>query len=145
MTGKILQLPENTVVATGVFMRTNNPPAFPEPLAAAEFAPRAGSDLQGFWVGKIGGGKSAVDIQIKIAEASDGTFRADFYSQGTVRQPTTVGYDGTTIKLIPMNGYGMFEGQLRNGTEMIGDWIQGGYHTRTTLIQTNYYQFQGAK
>jgi hypothetical protein len=39
----------------------------------------------------------------------------------------------------------MIEGQLRNGTEMIGDWIQGGYNTRTTLIQTNYYQFPGAK
>jgi len=142
MTGKILQLPGNTVVATGVFIRTNNPAPFPEPLADYEFAPRPGSDLQGFWAGKVGGGKTAVRIRVKIAEAPDGTFRADFYSQGTVRQPTTVGYDGTTIKLMPMNGYGMFEGQLRNGgKEMAGDWIQGGYHTRTTLMQTNYSEY----
>jgi hypothetical protein len=145
MNGKILQLPGNTVIATGVFMRTKHPDSFPEALTEAEFAPRAGSDLQGFWAGKIGGGKSAVDIQIKIAEASDGTFRADFYSQSTNRQPTTVSYDGTDVNLMPVNGYGMFEGRLRNGIEMTGDWIQSGYHTRTTLIQTNYDQFPGVK
>jgi RNA polymerase sigma factor (sigma-70 family) len=142
MTGKILQLPDNTVVATAVFLRTNNPTPYPEALTDAEFAPRPGSDLQGFWAGKIGGGKSALRIRIKIAETDDGTFRADFYSQGTVRQPTTVSYDGSVVKLMPMNGFGMFEGQLRNrGKEMTGEWLQGGYHTAATLIQTNYSEY----
>jgi hypothetical protein len=81
-------------------------------LTDAEFAPHAGSDLQGFWVGMIGRGKSAIHIQIKIAEASDGIFRGDFYcpDQHADRQPTAVSYDGTIVKLMTMAGYGLFEG-----------------------------------
>ena len=123
-----------------VFSRTTNPPAFPEPLADSEFAPRAGSDLQGFWTGAIKIGKNGLRINIKIAEPSDGTFRADIYvpDQGTNRQPTSVSYDGTTVKLMPMAGYGMFQGELRNGgTEMAGKWIQGGQQLPTTFTRAN--------
>ena len=123
-----------------VFRRTSNPPSFPEPLADAEFVPRAGSDLQGFWKGVIKTGKNGLEVNIKIGEASDGTFRADFYCppQGGVRQPTSVSYDGTTVKLMPMAGYGMFQGTLRNGgREMTGNWIQKGGHVPTTFTRAN--------
>jgi hypothetical protein len=150
MTGKILQLPNNAVVATVVFTRTNNPTPFPEPLTDAEFAPRFGSDLQGFWAGQIGRGKGGLRIQIKIADNSDGTFRADFFvpDQGGNRQPMAVSHDGTAVKLMPIDGFGMFEGKLRNGNrEMTGNWIQGGRYTPTILTQANYsaYQVQAAK
>lgn len=104
---------QNNKTYTMVVRRTTHPLPFPEALADTEFAPRAGSDLQGFWVGQIGRGAGTVHFKIKIAEASDGTFRSDFYvpDQGGGRQPTTVSYDGTTVKLMPMDGYGMFEGQ----------------------------------
>jgi hypothetical protein len=38
----------------------------------------------------------------------------------------------------------MFEGRLRNGgRELVGNWIQGGRFTPTTLTQANYAEFQG--
>ena len=123
-----------------VFEQTTNPPPFPEPLTDAEFAPRTGSDLQGLWRGIIGNGKGAIHFEIKITEPSDGTFRADFYcpDQNAVRQPTSASYDGTTVKLMPMAGYGMFEGKLSNGGRgMAGEWIQGGRHTPTSLARAN--------
>ena len=122
------------------FRRTTNPTPFPEPLTDKEFAPRAGSDLQGYWKGMIGTGKNALHIEFKIAEPSDGTFRADFYSldQDTNRQPTSVSYDGTTVKIMPMAGFGMFQGGLRNGgREMAGNWIQGGRRIPTTFTRAN--------
>ena len=131
---------ENSASGPLVWTRTTQPPTFPEPLADEEFAPRADSDLQGFWKGNIKTGKSGLEVNIKIAEPSHGTFRADFYCppQGGGRQPATVSYDGTTIKLMPMAGYGMFEGQLRNGgKEMVGKWIQNGRQIPTTFALAN--------
>jgi RNA polymerase sigma factor (sigma-70 family) len=133
---------EGTNAYTMEFRPTAHPAPFPEPLTDEEFAPRAGSDLQGFWTGMIGPGKGGLrlHIQVKIAEPSDGTFRADLYSpdQSTNRLPTAVSYDGTTVKLMPMAGYGMFQGALRNGgKEMAGHWIQGGRQAPTTFTRAN--------
>jgi len=122
------------------FRRTASPTPFPEPLTDDEFVPRAGSDLQGYWKGMIGTGKNALHIEFKIAEPSDGTFRADFYcpDQVTNRMPASVSYDGTTVKLMPMAGYGMFQGELRNdGKEMAGNWIQNGRQGSTTFTRAN--------
>lgn len=122
-----------------VFERTTNPPAFPEPLTDEGFAPRADSDLQGFWKGMIQTENGGLHINVKIAELADGTYRAEFYSmdQGGNRLPTSVSYDGTTVKIMPMAGYGMFQGELHNGgKELVGDWIQGGQQTPTTLTRT---------
>lgn len=143
MSLKILR--DETVVGMAEFKRTVNPTPFPEALTDAEFAPRAGSPLQGFWVGTIGWGTNAIHIRAKIAEADDGTFRADFYSpdQTTNRQPATVKYDGITVKLMPMDGYGIFEGQLRKGgREMAGNWIQNSARSPVTLTQANYSEYQ---
>jgi RNA polymerase sigma factor (sigma-70 family) len=120
-----------------VFTRIANPPPFPEALTDAEFAPRTGSDLQGLWQGWIGSGNGMIHFEIKIADLSDGTFRADFYSpdQKAVRQPTSVSYDGTTVKLVTMAGYGMFQGELLNRREMSGVWIQNGRHTPTKVAR----------
>jgi hypothetical protein len=98
----------------------------------------------------LGEGKGALHLQVKIAEASDGTLRADSYDpdQATNREPTTVSYDGTTVKLMPMNGYGLFEGHLVNGgRELEGYWIQYDQHTPTTYTQAAYSVdlAQGAK
>ena len=119
-----------------VFQRTDHPTPVPEPLTDAEFVPRAGSDLQGFWTGMIG----PLHFNIKIAESPNGTFRADSYSldQDTNRQPTSISYDGTTVKIMPMAGYGMFQGTLSNGgKEMTGDWIQNGQRIPTTFTRAN--------
>ena len=129
-----------TAVPT-VFKRTTNLPAFPEPLADADFVPRAGSALQGFWKGGIKTGRNSVlEVNVKIAEDTDGTFHADFYSptQSNNREPTSVSYDGTTVKLMPMAGFGMFQGKLSSdGKQMTGDWIQGGGQLPTTFTLAN--------
>jgi hypothetical protein len=58
--------------------------------------------------------------------------------QGAVRQPTSVSFDGVTVKIMPMAGYGVFKGKLRNGVrELVGDWIQGGQRTPTTFTRAN--------
>jgi RNA polymerase sigma factor (sigma-70 family) len=137
---------ENNDTGALTFKRTTNPPPFPEPLADADFVPRAGSALQGFWKGVIKterdgfNERNGLEVNIKIAEDADGTFRADFYvpPQGNSRQPTSVSYDGTTVKLMPMAGYGMFQGTLTNGgKEMAGDWVQGGQRILTTFTRAN--------
>ena len=87
-----------------------------------------------------GPGKKPLGINVKVAEAADGTLRADFYvpTQAGERQPTTVTYDGTTVRIMPMSGYGMFEGTLDStGRLMKGDWLQGGRKTPTTLTRVN--------
>ena len=136
---------EGTNTYNMVFRRTDHPTPFPDALTEAEFAPRTESPLQGFWVGKIGVGKMTVRIQAKIAEASDGAYRADFYvpDEGTNRFPTAVSYDGITVKLVLNAGYGMFEGWVRNGgNEMVGNWIQADDRMRTTLTKTDYSEYE---
>lgn len=150
--GETISIKRYDQTDTITIRRTTHPTPFPEPLTDAEFTPRAGSDLQGFWAGTVDTGNTTFHIQIKIAEASNGTYRADLYAptspESEGRFPATVNYDGTTIKLMPMAGVGMFEGRLRNsGKEMDGDWIKGDLHLRTTLTQANYseYKPQAAK
>lgn len=149
--GEKISLMQYDQTYTITVRRTTHPTPFPEPLTDAEFTPRAGSDLQGFWVGKIDAGNATVHFQIKIAESTNGTYRADFYPPtpgGANRLPMTVKYNGSTVKLMPMAGFGMFEGRLRHGgKEMDGDWIEGSLHMRTTLTQANYseYKLQAAK
>lgn len=136
---------EGTNAYAMVFRRTTHPTPFPEPLTEAEFAPRAGADLQGFWVGMAGQGKGGLHLEIKIAGASDGSYRADWYAPDETgnRFPTAVSYDGTTVQLRMLAGYGMFEGRLRNGgSEMAGDFIQDGRHTPMTLTRTDYSEYK---
>ena len=120
------------------FARTDNPPAFPEPLSDADFAPRADSVLQGYWKGAIRTDTGPLAVAVKISEPSTGTFRADFHCPpgDANRQPASVEYDGGVVKVITMAGYGMFQGSLRNGnTELAGDWIQGGNRSPTTFTR----------
>jgi len=146
-----LQLAPANMSVDMLVVGTNDAPPLPAPLTDAEFAPRAGSDLQGFWVGLLGQGRNMVRVQFKIAEALDGTFRADAYcpeAYGTDRIPVAVSYDGTTVRAVPMVpvvGLGMFEGRLRNGNggkEIDGNWIQGGAPTPVILTQTDYSTYR---
>jgi RNA polymerase sigma factor (sigma-70 family) len=133
-------VPNTNYFESLVFQRTDHPTPFPEPLTDADFVLRAGSDLQGFWTGVIKWEKVELHMNIKIAESPDGTFRADSYSpdQNTNRQPTSVSYDGTTVKIMPMAGFGMFQGTLSNGgKEMTGNWIQNGQRIPTTFTRAN--------
>jgi RNA polymerase sigma factor (sigma-70 family) len=118
--------------------RTDAPDTAPEPLAKIEYAPRAGSNLQGAWNATLGGGR--VRITIKIAEPSPGIFRAELDNLTTswLGQPMTVTYNRPEVELRVASGAGMFQGELRNGnTEMAGNWLQGGGQTPIVFKRAN--------
>jgi hypothetical protein len=112
--------------------RTTTPDAMPEPLSESDYAPRADSDLPGYWKGTLAG----LRLNVKIAEPTKGTFRAELDSidEGLNGQPTSVSYDPPNVKLRVMTGAGMFEGQLSgNDAALAGTWTQGGWHTPVTF------------
>ena len=52
------------------------PDAFPEPLAESDYAPRKDSDAQGYWQGTLKAGNTPLRMALKIAERTNGVFRA---------------------------------------------------------------------
>lgn len=124
-----------------VLKRTASPDPVPERLAEGDFAPRAGSDLQGYWTGLVGTPPDAVPVDIKIAEQADGTFRAeeDIMSQGISGQPISVVYNLPTVKLVVATGAGMFEGKINStNTEISGAFTQGGQSSPAFFRRANY-------
>jgi hypothetical protein len=109
---------------------TNTPDTVPEPLAAADYTPRAGSDLQGLWAGTLQiDTNKPLRLVLKIAQAADGTFRAELNS---IDQPpvipvpmTLLNYHEPRIK-IRFQGIGAeFEGELNEShSSMKGTWTQ---------------------
>jgi RNA polymerase sigma factor (sigma-70 family) len=124
-----------------MLVRTASPDTVPERLAENDFAPRAGSDLQGYWKGEIGTGPDAVPVNLKIAEQADGTFRAegDNPMQGANGQPTTVSYNRPSVIIKPASGAGVFEGELNNTrTRINGSWTQDGKSIPATVSRADY-------
>jgi hypothetical protein len=109
------------------FVRTTTPDTVPQPLAEAEYAPRADLDLQGFWKGTLKVGTNSYRLHLKIAQPAAGTFRAELES---IDQPpliplpiTAMEHHGSTVKF-SMQGIGAaFEGQLQ-GSQITGFWTQ---------------------
>jgi len=121
--------------------RTRTPDPVPGRLAEGDFAPRAGSDLQGYWKGAIGTGPDSVPVNMKIAGLADGSFRAegDNPMQGANGQPLTVSYDPPAVKLVLASGGGMFQGEINSArTELTGSWIQDGQSTPATVKRADY-------
>ena len=124
-----------------VLKRTATPDPVPEPLAESDFAPRNGSDLQGYWKGAIGTDPDAQPVNLKIAEQPDGTFRAegDNPMQGANGQPVSVIYSRPTVQLMLASGAGMFQGTINSAnTEIRGSWIQGGQSTPAAVQRADF-------
>lgn len=124
-----------------LFLRTATPEAVPARLTEKEFAPRAGSELQGYWKGKFGAGSNAVPVNLKISELPDGTFRAEGDSpmEGTYGRPITVSFHRPLIKFADAIGGGLFQGAIRgDDTEMIGSWTQNGKSFPASLKRADY-------
>ena len=111
--------------------RTATPDKVQEPLVEADYTPRPGSDVQGFWKGTLKIGKTALRLHLKIAEPTDGAFRGELNS---IDQPpvvplpiTTVDYRKPSMKFA-MQGVGVaFDGTLSNdGSQIVGTWTQVG-------------------
>jgi RNA polymerase sigma factor (sigma-70 family) len=126
--------------------RTATPDSIPEPLKEEEFAPRAGSDLQGYWKGIIGSGTDVLSVNLKIAENSDGTFRAegDNPMQGSAGVPVTVSYNRPTVTVATATGGGRFDGTINAArTEIVGRWTQNG-QTQPAIARRADYQAEHA-
>jgi len=124
-----------------VLYRTNEPDAVAEALTEAEFAPRADSDLQGYWKGTIGTGPDALPVNWKIAQEDDGTFRAelDNPNQGANGQPATVVYGRPSVKLTLVSSNGMVQGEINsNNTEITGSWIEGGQAVPVSFSRADF-------
>jgi tRNA A-37 threonylcarbamoyl transferase component Bud32 len=124
-----------------VLRRSTTPEAVPERLAEIVIRPRAGSDLQGYWKGTIGTGPDALPLNWKIAEPTNGTYRAelDNPNQGALGQPTRVEYNRPTVKLVLATRNGMFQGEINSDhTELKGSWIQGGESAPASFKRGDY-------
>ena len=121
--------------------RTVTPDVIPEPLVESDYAPRPDSDLQGFWKGTLKFREISLRLHLKIAESSNGTFRAELES---IDQPpivpltaTAVSYQNARVK-IRFRGLGAaFDGELvSGGSQIIGKWTQVGTDP-LTLVRAN--------
>ena len=134
-------------------------------LEESDFAPRAGSVLQGYWKGGIilNGGRyptglgdrqlgnnwdgepmdstNTLPLNLKIAEVSDGTYRAELDSpmQGADGQPGSLTFSNGTVKLDIGSNAGRFQGLLSSARDEIrGSWIQGGKSVPAFFQRADY-------
>ncbi len=124
-----------------LFLRTASPEPVPPRLTEAEFAPRAGSELQGYWEGKVDTGSNAVHVNLKIVDKGDGTFRAEMSwpELGAYGRPARGNYQRSLVKFQDNIGQGLFQGAVNaNDTEMNGSWTHGGKSIPASLKRANY-------
>jgi hypothetical protein len=120
-----------------ILERTSTPDTVPERFAESDYAPRAGSALQGCWKGDFHG----LPVYWKIAESKDGTFRGELDNPtvGENHKPFSVIYHRPDITLTVLYGTGIYLGQLNSaGTEITGSWLQRGKYTPITLKRVHY-------
>ena len=121
-----------------IFERTNAPDTVPERFTAEDYAPRAGSDLQGCWESDF---PEAHVVYWKIAESPDGTFRGelDHPLVGENHKPFAVVYERPQVTLTVLYGTGIFQGKLNaTRTEITGSWEQSGKFEPITLKRIDY-------
>lgn len=98
--------------------------------APQDFAPRKGSDLQGYWKGTLYVGAVQLRVVFKISEAPAGQFSAtlDSLDQGARNIPvTSVTYTKPAVEMEVKGVGGYFEGKLDlSSGEIDGKWTQGG-------------------
>jgi RNA polymerase sigma factor (sigma-70 family) len=123
-----------------VFKRTTSPDQVPPRLSESDFAPQSNSDLQGYWKGTIGQGDSALPVNLKIAQHSDGSFHGELDSPmlGSNNQPISILFSQPTLKLIVATGAGMFRGEFTGDSQITGSWIQGGQSKRAIFKRADY-------
>ena len=95
--------------------------------APQDFAPRKGSDLQGYWKGTLYVGAVQLRVAFKITEAPAGQFSAtlDSLDQGAKDIPTSrATYTAPHVRLEWGGFSAVYDGQLEEGV-LKGTWQQG--------------------
>jgi hypothetical protein len=117
------------------------PDAFPDPLAESDYAPRKGSDVQGYWQGTLKAGNTPLRMTLKIVERTNGVFRAVLNSldQGGLDiEATVVTYQAPTVKAEFGGIGGAFEGKVDSSDRVItGAWTQVGTTLPLALERAN--------
>jgi RNA polymerase sigma factor (sigma-70 family) len=126
MTGTWKQPGLNTTLQ---MKHTATPARIPEPLVESDYAPRAGSDLQGYWKGPLKAGRATLNLVFKIAEPSESKFVAELDSldqgaEGLIVSSLT--YDRPQVEMEVGGVGGVFKGKLsEDGKQIAGTWSQG--------------------
>ena len=118
--------------------RTETPVA-PAELAPEDYAPRAGSDVQGFWQGTLNVGQASLRLNFKISEGADGALRVaiDSVDQGARNLPASgATYQSPTLKLEFAGIGGTFAGTV-SGQQIKGTWTQLKHSWPLVLNRTN--------
>lgn len=96
-----------------------------------------GSELQGYWKGALSIGATKLRLVFKIADAGAGKWTAtlDSLDQGVRNVPVTgVTFHKPVVELEVTGVGGFYEGKLNaEGTEIAGQWTQGGKHLDLVL------------
>jgi len=117
-------------------------PPSASPLTDQDCQPRAGSDLQGVWQGKL---KlwywpfASLRLKVRVAEPSPGAYRAegDSPDQGVKDEPLGIIYSPPNVKVFLLAQEGSFQGKLNPAhTKVTGRWKQAGYNIHVTLRRT---------
>ena len=111
------------------FTRTAAPDGVQEPLAAADYAQRPGSDLQGLWGGTLMIGTNSLPVRFKVAESADGTYRCELNRidlKPVLSIPaTSVEYHRPGVTLAFLGIGAIFNGRLEeNRATISGKWTQ---------------------
>lgn len=124
-----------------LFTRTPTPDPVPEPLTAPDFAPRASSDLQGFWRGIDKSDPNEPAIELKIAELADGRIRAegDCQLRGVAGRPARVTYNRPMVEITTAEGSARFQGAINSDrTEISGSMMHRGRSVPFTFKRADY-------
>jgi hypothetical protein len=109
-------------------------------LPASAYAPRTGSDLQGYWKGRLLAGQAELRVAVKISDPGNGSLAAAFDSidQGANNIPVSaIDYTKPTLNFDVEGVGGHYEGYLnKEGTEISGNWMQRGRRLALVLIKS---------
>ncbi|MFZ1073377.1 MAG: hypothetical protein WAO21_08060 [Verrucomicrobiia bacterium] len=110
---------------------------FPEPMAESDYTPRKDSDVQGYWKGTLKVENTTLQVDLKIAERTDGTFRVTGDSPdqgGNDIEATAATYHRPTLKVEFGGIMGSYEGTVDESDRVIaGNLVSNGHTLPLTL------------
>ena len=115
--------------SAAITLRRSNAPDLPGLLTESEYTPRRGSDVQGYWKGSLQSGATAYPLVLKIAEATNGTVRAEWNSpeRGVKDLPaSSAAYDAPKLTL----EFALIGGRFQGIANPRARQIAGTWHVR---------------